>query len=53
MIFETALWSGNLRWSSQDLVDSTSTRAVAEGDADVHEGERGASPFDVRVHQGQ
>lgn len=40
-------------WSSQDLVDSTSIRAVAEGDADVQEGERGASPFDVRVHQGQ
>ena len=42
-----------LEWSSQDLVDSSSIRAVAEGDADVHEGERGASPFDVRVHQGQ
>ena len=40
-------------WSSQDLVDSSNIRAVAEGDPDVHEAERGASPFDVRVHQGQ
>jgi hypothetical protein len=40
-------------WSSQALVDSSSIRAVAEGDADVDEGERGASPFDLRVHQGQ
>ena len=40
-------------WSSQDLVDSSSIQAVAEGDADVHEGERGASPVGVRVHQGQ
>ncbi len=33
-------------WSSQDLVDS-SIQVVAEGDADVHQSERGPSPVDV------
>ena len=33
-------------WSSQDLVDSN-IQVVAEGDADVHQSERGASLVDV------
>ena len=33
-------------WSSQDLVNS-SIQVVAEGDADVHQSERRASPVDV------
>lgn len=33
-------------WSSQDSVDS-SIQVVAEGDADVHQTERRASPIDV------
>ena len=36
-------------WSSQEFVDS-SIRLIEEGDADVHEAERGESPVDVRVH---
>jgi putative transposase len=38
-------------WSSQALVDSSWHPGGYGGNANVHEGERGARPLDVRVHQ--